>query len=143
MLAIFETKKEKAKKGHIKNLIALAKADGQIQTSEEEFILKAALKNGFKQEELAELYEEAKIAEFKPSINDSERFDQIFDLVQLMMTDGNIDDSEMDFCIDIAQKLGFRKAIVGVLVRKISMGLTSGLEKDAIKQDASNFLFFN
>ena len=142
MLTIFESKKEKAKKGHIRNLIALAKADGVLTENEEQYILKAALKNGLKEEELNELYQDAKILEAKPTFNDSDRFDQIFDCVQLMMADGQIDDEEMDFCIELAEKLGFRKAIVGVLVRKISLGLSTGLDKEAIKADAANFLVY-
>ena len=72
--------------------------------------------------------------------NDSERFDQIYDLVEMMLADGIIDDSEMDFCIDMAEKLGFRKAVVGVLVRKISMGVKDGLKREDIKRDAHAFL---
>ena len=50
------------------------------------------------------------------------------------------DDNEMDFCIDMATKLGFRKAIVGVLVRKISMGVKDGHSREHIKKEAQAFL---
>ncbi|MEJ7662590.1 MAG: TerB family tellurite resistance protein [Hymenobacter sp.] len=71
---------------------------------------------------------------------DSDRFDQIFDLVDMMLSDGIVDENEMDFCIMMAEKLGFRKAIVGVLVRKISQGVKDGLPEDRIKEESLSFL---
>jgi uncharacterized membrane protein YebE (DUF533 family) len=142
MLTIFDTKKSKLQKSHLRNLISLAKADGVISDSEKDYIRKAGEKQGFKSSELDSLILEANTEELRIPSNDAERFDQIFDLVQMMLADGKIDDSEMDFCIGMAEKLGFRKAIVGILVRKISIGLTTGLDKDAIKKESENFLNF-
>jgi uncharacterized tellurite resistance protein B-like protein len=142
MLTIFDTKKSKLQKSHLKNLINLAKADGMVSDTEKEYIYKVGEKHGFKSTELDSMILESTNEELRIPSNDSERFDQIFDLVQMMLADGSIDDSEMDFCINMAEKLGFRKAIVGILVRKISIGLTTGLDKDAIKKESENFLNF-
>ncbi|MFL5729786.1 MAG: TerB family tellurite resistance protein, partial [Cytophagaceae bacterium] len=138
MLTIFDTKKSKLQKSHLKNLIALAKADGKISDSEKEYIFKVAEKHGLKSAEVESMLIESSNEDVRIPSNDSERFDQIFDLVQMMLADGSIDDNEMDFCIVMAEKLGFRKAIVGILVRKISIGLTSGLDKDAIRKESEN-----
>jgi uncharacterized tellurite resistance protein B-like protein len=142
MLTIFDTKKSKLQRSHLKNLINLAKADGVITDSEKEYIYKVGEKHGLKSSELDSMIMETSPVEVKIPSNDSERFDQIFDLVQMMLADGSIDDSEMDFCIVMAEKLGFRKAIVGILVRKISIGLSTGLDKDAIKKESESFLNF-
>jgi uncharacterized membrane protein YebE (DUF533 family) len=142
MLTLFDTKKSKLQKSHLKNLINLAKADGVITDTEKDYILKAGEKHGFKLTELESMIQETSNEEIKIPANDTERFDQIFDLVQMMLADGSIDDNEMDFCIVMAEKLGFRKAIVGILVRKISIGLTTGLDKETIKKESENFLKF-
>jgi uncharacterized tellurite resistance protein B-like protein len=142
MLTIFETKKTKLQKNHLKNLVALAKADGVFSESEKEYIFKIGEKSGLKTQEIESLLADPITEEVKVPNNDSDRFDQIYDLVQMMLADGSIDDNEMDFCIKMAEKLGFRKAIVGILVRKISIGLTSGLDKEAIKRESENFLDF-
>ena len=142
MLTLFDTKKSKLQKSHLKNLINLAKADGVITDTEKDYILKAGEKHGFKLTELESMIQEISNEEIKIPANDTERFDQIFDLVQMMLADGSIDDNEMDFCIVMAEKLGFRKAIVGILVRKISIGLTTGLDKETIKKESENFLKF-
>ncbi|WP_236018608.1 MULTISPECIES: TerB family tellurite resistance protein [unclassified Hymenobacter] len=75
--------------------------------------------------------------------NDSERFDQIFDLVDMMLADGIVDETEMDFCIMMAEKLGFRKAIVGVLVRKISQGVKDAVPRERVKEESLTFLNYN
>ncbi|MBX9850745.1 MAG: TerB family tellurite resistance protein [Cytophagaceae bacterium] len=142
MLTLFETKKNKTQKSHLKNLIALAKADGMISSEELALLHKLGAKNGLKESEVNALIEDAKEFAVEIPSNDSERFDQIFELVQVMMADGGVDDKEMDLCIEAAEKLGFRKAIVGVLVRKIGLGLTTGLEKEAIKSEVESFLAF-
>lgn len=142
MLTIFETKKVKAQKLHLKNLVALAKADGVISDAELELIYKAGERNGLKTYEVDSLIEDTEAGDIQVPSNDADRFDQVFDLVQLMLADGSIDNEEMDFCIQIAQKLGFRKAIVGVLVRKISVSLVKGYDKSSIKEEAENFLTF-
>src|SRR5436190_13912860 len=108
MLTLFDTKKSKQQKSHLKNLINLAKADGVITDSEKEYIYKVGEKHGLKSSELDSMILETTTTEVKIPSNDSERFDQIFDLVQMMLADESIDDSEMDFCIVMAEKLGFR-----------------------------------
>jgi uncharacterized membrane protein YebE (DUF533 family) len=140
MFSFFENEQVKRVKSHIQNLGALAKIDGHVDSSEMKFIISIGKKNGMKAEEVRALLANNNFSNFVLPENDSDRFDQIYDLVEMMLADGIIDDNEMDFCIEMAEKLGFRKAVVGVLVRKISMGVKDGLHREDIKQDAQAFL---
>jgi hypothetical protein len=93
------------------------------------------------QAEIKALTEESCNVQFTVPNNDSERFDNIFNFVHLMLIDGIVDEKEIDFCIDKAEKLGFRKAIVGVLIRKISSGIAKvRFDRNAMKLDAGNYL---
>jgi len=127
-------------KNHIMNLGALAKVDGHIDSTELNYIIAIGQKNGMKAEEVKSLIANAGTVKQLIPENDSERFDQIYDLVEMMLADGIVDDNEMEFCIDMAIKLGFRKAIVGVLVRKISIGVKDGLSREHIKSESQDFL---
>lgn len=140
MFGFFESEEVKKLKSHITNLGALAKIDGHVDPTEMNFIIHIGEKNGMKPQEVRGLLSNMK--EVKPQLptNDSERFDQIYDLVEMMLADGIVDENEMEFCINMASRLGFRKAVVGVLVRKISMGVKDGLSREAIKQEAQAFL---
>ena len=125
------------------NLAALAKADGHIDEREMSFIIAVGQKNGLNASKVKELVSGAKGMSADLPTTDSERFDQIFDLVDMMLADGVVDETEMDFCIIMAEKLGFRKAIVGVLVRKISMGVKDGFPRERIKEVSMQFLNYN
>jgi uncharacterized membrane protein YebE (DUF533 family) len=136
MFGFFENEQAKKIKSHLLNLAALAKADGHIDAREMNFITAVGKK-------VQALVSGSKGANNDLPTTDSERFDQIFDLVDMMLADGIVDETEMDFCIMMAEKLGFRKAIVGVLVRKISQGVKDGLSKDRIKEESNSFLNYN
>ena len=140
MFGFFENEQAKKIKGHLLNLAALAKADGHIDAREMNFILAVGKKNGLSTSEVQALISGAKGTSNDLPTNDSERFDQIFDLVDMMLADGIVDDSEMDFCTIMAEKLGFRKDIVGLLVKKISQGVKDGMDREVVKIDTQAFL---
>ena len=143
MFGFFENEQAKKIKSHLLNLAALAKADGHIDAREMNFILAVGKKNGISTSEVQALVSGSKGGNSDLPTTDSDRFDQIFDLVDMMLADGIVDENEMDFCIMMAEKLGFRKAIVGVLVRKISQGVKDGLPKERIKEESTSFLNYN
>ena len=143
MFGFFENESAKKIKSHLLNLAALAKADGHIDAREMSFILAVGKKNGIDTSEVKELISGAKGASAELPTSDSERFDQIYDLVEMMLADGIVDDNEMDFCIMMAEKLGVRQAIVGVLVRKISQGVKDGVPQEQIKEESLSFLNYN
>jgi uncharacterized membrane protein YebE (DUF533 family) len=140
MFGFFENEQTKKIKSHIVNLAALAKADGHIDEREMNFIVAIGRKNGMRPADVRSVVANAGSVNLLLPDNDSERFDQIFDLVDMMLADGVVDDHEMEFCIDMAGKLGFRKAIVAVLVRKISMGVKDGLPREQIKEETQALL---
>ena len=143
MFGFFENAQAKKIKGHLMNLAALAKADGHIDEREMSFIIAVGKKNGLSASKVTDLVSGAKGMSADLPTTDSERFDQIFDLVDMMLADGVVDETEKDFCLIMAEKLGFRKAIVGVLVRKISMGLKDGFPRERIKEESLQFLNYN
>lgn|SRR5687768_15416321 len=140
MFRFFESEETKKLKSHLTNLGALAKIDGHIDPAEINFIIAIGTKHGMRASDVKSLLaDSSKITAQLPS-NDSERFDQIYDMVEMMLADGIVDENEMDFCIHMATRLGFKKSVVGVLVRKISTGVKDGLTRDLIKEDAQAFL---
>ncbi len=139
MFSFFESEETKRLKGHIKNLGALAKIDGHLDPAEMKFIVAIGQKNGMRPSEVRDLLSNAPSTEPQLPCNDSERFDQIFDLVEMMLADGIVDETEMEFCINMAARLGFNETIVGVLVRKISLGVKDGQSREYIKHEAQSF----
>ena len=114
MFEIFESKKTKLLKNHLRNLVALSSADGNIDDSEKEILIKIGTRNGLKKVEVEKIIDNPGNTNFVPATSDDERFEQIYDLVELMLADGIAEDNELHFCVEMAEKLGFRKAVVGV-----------------------------
>lgn len=140
MFGFFENEQTRKVKSHLVNLVALAKADGHIDEREMNFIVAVGKRNGMRADDIRSLVGNASNVHLVIPDNDSERFDQIFDLVDMMLADGVVDDTEINFCVDMAEKLGFRKDIVSVLVRRISQGVKDGFPREQIKEDAQAFL---
>lgn len=142
MFAFFESKEKKIIKSHLRHLVRLAKADGLLHKNELDYIKKIGKKNDLTDVEIKSVIENPTSVDIVIPNNDNDRFDQIFDLVQMMMKDDVVNDEEMEFCEELANRLGFRKVIVGVLVAKLQRGIDSGLSKDEIKAESAAFLDF-
>lgn len=140
MFSFFQSEAEKKLKSHITNLGALARADGHVDPTEMEFIISIGKRHGMKSSEVRNLLSNVESVKPQMPSNDTERFDQIYDLVEMMLADGIVDENEMEFCVNMAVRLGFRKSIVGVLVRRISIGVKDGLTREQIREDAQSFL---
>lgn len=142
MFELFESKKKKQIKNHIKNLVSLSSADGNIDESEKEILIRIGTKKGLNRNEIQKIIDNPGNVDYLPATTDEERFEQIYDLVELMLADGVAEDNELHFCVDMAEKLGFRKAVVSVLIRKITLSLLEGLDKETIKKEVRAFLVF-
>ncbi len=146
-MVLFETKKTKNLKSHLANLVAIANSDGDFSVAEKRLIFDIGVKNGLSIDEVKKIIKsDGKTIEFKTPDNDAERFDEIYDLVSMMLADGVCSEDEMSNCIELAEKLGFRKAITGVLVRRIvtlqTNSETESKSKEEIKILCGDFLTF-
>ncbi|HEY8402607.1 MAG TPA: hypothetical protein VIK89_15165 [Cytophagaceae bacterium] len=139
-MELFESKKTKGIKSHIANLVAIAKSDGNFSIGEKRLIFEIGERNGLSKEKVKKIIKSDKPIKFKIPKNDSARFDQVYDLVEMLMKDGMAHEDEMDVVIDLAEKLGFRKAIVGVLVRKLVIGVKNGVSREDLKKESGDFL---
>jgi len=137
---IFDSKKTKGIKSHINNLVAIAKSDGNFSMAEKRLIFEIGIKNGLSNEKLKSIIKSDKPIKFKIPKDDSSRFDQVADLAQMLLADQVYNETEIESCIELAEKLGFKKAIVGVLVRKIILGLSNGKTKEELKAECADFL---
>lgn len=140
MFKIFESKEEKYVKSHLRHLVRLAMSDGILHHEEVAFIKQIGKKNGLSDKAVKAIIANPTSVDIEIPKTNKERFNQIFDLVQLMMRDDDVNDAEMDFCMDIANRLGFRKVIVGVLVAKITRGIAQGQNRKEIMAEAKPFI---
>lgn len=141
-MEIFESKKTKGIKSHINNLISIANRDGNFSIAEKRLIFNIGKRQGLSSDKLKSIIKSNEPIKFKLPENDSDRFDQVVELVEMLLADGVASETEIATCIELAEKLGFRKAIVGVLVRKLVLGMTEGKTALELKFECADFLRF-
>ena len=137
-----ETSKTKGIKSHINNLVSIAQSDGDFSIAEKRLIFNIGRRHGLKDEKLKKIIKSTDPIKFKVPENDNDRVNMVMDMVEMLLVDGAATEVEIADCISISEKLGFRKAIVGVLVRKVIMDMSEGSKtKEEIKAECGNFLY--
>ncbi|APQ18791.1 TerB family tellurite resistance protein [Maribacter hydrothermalis] len=127
---LFESFDKKKRKSHFKNLLAVAMADGKLDNIEFDYIMQLADKCYMTGDEVKRVIDFPEAISFHPPKTERERFDQMYDLVTVMLVDGRIDDREMQLCKVFAMKLGFKPAIVDKLVLDLIDNALKGVAKD-------------
>lgn len=128
---LFESFDKKKRKSHFKNLLAVAMADGNLDNVEFEYIMQLADKCYMTRDEVKRVIDFPEAISFHPPKTDRERFDQMYDLVTVMLVDGEIDDREMQLCKVFAMRLGFKPVLVDKLVVDLIDSALNGIAKEA------------
>ena len=120
-------------------LIQLATVDGFLATKERKLIEHIAKVNEVAEDEINELLNKPEpIAELE-NLTEEERFEYLYMVIQLMKIDGQVFKSEIVFCEDIAEKLGFKKKVVAELSKNIYSDPSITADRDMMRDKASKF----
>ncbi len=141
MLRVFQTAEEESKLDHFRNLIAMTKVDEDIDRAERGMLYKVGEKYGYARREVDQMIEAtSKDRVLVVSQAPEARFDQLYDLVQVMLADGVVDQHEIDHCRSMAEQLGVRHENVGPLVRRMMFGIVEGTPEDEILEAVAPML---
>lgn len=102
---------------HLKNLILIAQADGHIDEKEMDLLQNAASKIGIDSTFLDHLIENCKEQEYYIPQEDEEKELQLIQLLTISMADGELSLCEYTVCQRIAEKLGFSKRELDLILR--------------------------
>jgi hypothetical protein len=109
-------KKISMKKGQMLNmLVRLATIDHELAGRESTWLRQLGQKNGLSQDEITESFRNPTEPTDFVSLAEEERFEYLYNLVQLMKIDGKIFLSEIDYCERLANKLGYKSGVIKVL----------------------------
>lgn len=114
----------------IQDLIALSKADGNVDYMEENFIKNIASSLGISDEELAELKNNP--IDFNPEDNETARIIQFYRLLLLMGIDQNRTEEEIHCCKQLALNMGLNPVAVNKTIAQILDSETGMLPPDAV-----------
>ena len=99
-------------RSHMRNLIEIAAADGNLGFEEQRLLEHAALRNNITPAQLKEIQDNPAGSRFVVPSGNRDKFYQLYDLVHMMSVDKNVHSEEMRLCEIFALKFGYRKDAV-------------------------------
>lgn len=140
ILDIFESDDSKRRKSHFKNLFVVAFADGELDHNELDFINKIATRLEIPEKDVKNVLKNPDNIEFYAPENEEERFAQLYELVSIMMVDGDIDEKEVQLCKNFARKLDYKPHVVDQLVDDIRKAVKEKMGADLLYKNLKHKL---
>lgn len=128
------------KKAELNVLINLAASDKNVAERESKLIHLIGKANGMSADEIDDMLENPKPITSISSLTDEEKFEHLYYLIQLMKMDGQVFRSEIVFCEQIAERLGFKKGVVGELSQHIYSDPSITADRDMLRKKAEKFM---
>ena len=124
-LRFFRKKEDGILRTHIKNLVAVGTADGKFTSDEQDLVKSIAGKAGISSDKLQQMLNTMS-AECEIPTDKIMRFNQLYDLVHLMIVDNYIHYEEQRYCINAAIKFGYPATQAEQIVELIIGNINSG-----------------
>lgn len=120
-------------------LIQLATIDGTLATKERKLIEHIAKVNNFNDNQINELLNDPQPIGELSSLSEDERFEYLYMIIQIMKIDGQVFKSEIVFCEDIAEKLGYKRKVVAELSKNIYSDPSITADREMLIKKAKSF----
>ena len=119
---------------HLSMLIGLAKADDDFASDEKELIYMVGQANGLSKDDIDKLVDNPIPMSPISSMSEDEKFEHLYNVVQLMKIDSQVYLSEIKYCEDVAVRLGFKKKVIGTLSSRIYSDPSITTDKESLKK---------
>lgn len=124
-------------RNQMSTLIQLSLVDNLLSPAEKRMIYTLAEANKIPKAEIDNLFEELlgkKEHELPPTENlsDDDKFEYLYHLIQLMKVDKKVYLSEIRFCEELAQRLGYKKKVVSALSSRVFGDPALGDDKEKL-----------
>ena len=129
--SFFESGETTQDKGHVKNLVLLAQADGHVSDDELLLIHRIGRKVGLTYTQIGEIIDNPNIVQVIPPVSKEERLEHMVDMVNIIHADGIIDAKEMILLSKFSVQIGFT-SLQDAHVAEILDGINDGKDRDTI-----------
>ena len=130
----------KERKTHFLNLLSMARIDGHMDVAELEHLFSVGEQWGVTSDEVQSIWDRGAGINYTIPVDDDERFKQLHEIIEMMLADGAIDPKEMEFCLQIAPVLGFRRSLVPKLVERMIDGQQHGETEQGLHDAVASLL---
>ena len=121
-------------------LINLAASDMNVGEKEAKILHIIGKANGVSKEEVESMMKNPQPVGDLSAFSEDQKFENLYHLIQLMKADGQVFKSEISFCEHMAEKLGYKKAVVAELSSRIYSDPTITTDRNLLMQRARKFL---
>jgi|SRR6185295_1675696 len=121
-------------------LINLAASDATVAEKEAKTIHMIGKANGLSKEIVDGMLQKPQPIGDLTSFTEDQKFENLYHLIQLMKSDGQVFKSEIHFCEQIAEKLGYKKGVVAELSARIYSDPTITSDRKLLMDRAHKFL---
>jgi len=126
-------------KDQLNILVQLAASDGMIADKELRLIRTIAEANNMNNEDVEELVKNPKPIADLEYLSQDQKFEFLYNVIQLMKADGQVFKSEIVFCEDMAERLGYNRKVVAELSSKIYSDPTITADRENLKEKAQKY----
>lgn len=127
-------------KDQLNVLIHLAATDNRVAEREARLIHMIGQANNIPKEEIDEMLKNPKPAANISTLTPDQKFEHLYHIVQLMKVDGQVFKSEIVFCENIAEQLGYKKGVIGELSTGIFSDPSITSDREWLKKKAQKYL---
>ncbi|MEQ8238427.1 MAG: TerB family tellurite resistance protein [Cyclobacteriaceae bacterium] len=121
-------------------LVQLAKIDGVVVQDEIDLIKQIGEANGMSSDDISACFENPNLIEDLSALSDDDKYEYIYNIVQLMKIDGRLYKEEIKFCAKMASKLGYSEDVLLELMLKIYSDPNISADKDSLKTTIQQYL---
>src|SRR5688572_255669 len=112
MTSFFEHQRITFKSNYIRNLIALASTDGDLDIEERNLIISIGLRRGLKEWQINELLEDTTKHVFFVPDSVGNRMNLLYDIMQIVYADGQVTSAEINFVKTILVSLDLDQEVM-------------------------------
>jgi len=144
MIGFFEHQYLSYKKSHIRNLLALAKADGHVHDKEEKLLFKIGSRYGLKERQVKEIIQNKEKYKVIIPDNHHDKMNVLYDLLLMIFADDVVDKNEVQFFEDAVKTFGMKKEMAKWLIDIFeTRGRPLADEWEEITEEARKFVLKN
>lgn len=125
---------------HLNLLVQLARVDGVVVQDEIDLIKQIGEANGMSSAEISASFEDPSLIEDMSHLSDDEKYEYIYNIVQLMKIDGRLYKEEIRFCAKMATKLGYTEEVMLELLLRIYSDPDISADKESLKSTIQQYL---
>jgi len=120
-------------------LIHLAMVDGVISNEEKAIMESIASKHGVSPSRLEEMIRQPKPIESLGALSNDVKFEYLYNIVNLMNADKEVDQRELNFCQNLAIRLGYNKEVVDELWSELLEHTDRKKNKEELKKKIQGY----